>query len=97
MKTLNIQELLRRYKIDVDLFDIEDTFDVEDMAYKRKEILDKFDSLTQRQKKEFLDIDKKFMEYIPKIKEKYPRLYDLVIKSVNEDLKEKNLIITLKQ
>ena len=90
MKTLSIQDLLKRYKIDVELFNLEDTFDLENMAYKRRNILEKFSELTEEEKKEFLEIDKEFQKYIPEIKELYPRLYELVIEPVNKKLEKIN-------
>ena len=90
METLSIQDLLKRYKIDVELLNLEDTFDLENMAYKRKDILEKFNELTEEEKKEFLEIDKEFQRYVPEIKKLYPRLYELVIKPVNNKLEKIN-------
>ena len=88
MKTPTLHDLLERYKIDVELFNIEDTFDIENMAYKRKEIINRFNELTKKEKMEFLMIDSKFNTHVPEIKKRYPKLYELVIKPANEEKKQ---------
>ncbi len=90
MKTLNIQDLLKRYKIDVELLNLEDTFDLENMAYKRKYILERFDTLTEEEKNEFFRVDEKFQKHIPEIKKLYPKLYELVIEPTDKKLKKLN-------
>ncbi|NPA58518.1 MAG: hypothetical protein GXN94_04395 [Aquificae bacterium] len=83
-----MQTLLERYRIDVELFHIEDTFDIENMAYKRKEIIENFTRLSEKEKKEFFRIDSVFKKYIPQIKKTYPQLYELVIKPANSKIEK---------
>jgi len=56
---LNTQELLRRYKIDVEHINLEDTFDLENMFHKRQELIKRFDTLTLEELSEFLKLEKK--------------------------------------
>ena len=65
---LDTQELLRRYKIDVEFINLEDTFDLENMFYKRQELIKSFDTLTLEELSEFLKLEKEITKHIPEIK-----------------------------
>ena len=43
---LDTQELLRRYKIDVEHINLEGTFELVNVFYKRQELIKRFDTLT---------------------------------------------------
>ncbi len=92
MKTLNIQELLKQYKIDVkfieDFLD-NDPVEIQETFYRREEILKHFDDLTLKELKEFLNIEKLLEKYLIQIKNKYPLLYKKIVEPQNELLKTK--------
>jgi len=94
MKTQNMENLLEQYKVDVDFlkdFIGNDTVELQEIFYKRKEILENFEELTIKQLKTFLKTEKKLGKYLPEIKEKYPYLYEKIIQPENEILREKLL------
>ncbi len=68
---LDTQELLRRYKIDVEHINLEDTFDLENTFYKRQELIKRFNTLTLKELSEFLKLEKEIAKHIPEIKKKY--------------------------
>ncbi len=68
---LDTQELLRRYKIDIEHINLEDTFDLENMFYKRKELIKRFNTLTLKELSEFLKLEKEIAKHIPEIKKRY--------------------------
>ncbi len=92
MKIMNMQDLLEQYKIDVkyikDFMD-NDPVEIQEVFYRRGEILKNFDNLTWKEIKEFLSVEKKLSKYLKRIREKYPYLYEKIIESQNEDLKIK--------
>ena len=94
MKDLSIGDLLDKYKIDVEQFNIKDGSNIESiksMLYKRKKIVEIFeeriDKLSEEEKNqffEFLKVDDKFLEqHIPDIRAFYPELYELEIEPVD--------------
>jgi len=89
MKTLNTQEFLKHYKIDVEFIDLEDTFELEDLFFKRREIVKRFNSLTLDEIVEFFKLEKELANYLPEIKRRYKLFYDKVIKPTNYELQEK--------
>ncbi len=89
MKTLNTQELLKHYKIDVEFIDLENTFELEDLFFKRKEIVKRFNSLTLDEIVEFFKLEKELTKYLPEIKRRYKLFYEKVIKPTNYELQEK--------
>ncbi len=92
MRTMNMQNLLKQYKIDVkyikDFID-NDPVEIQEVFYRRGEILKNFDNLTWKEVKEFLSIEKELSKYIKKIRQKYPLLYEKIVEPQNEDLKTK--------
>ena len=72
---LDTQELLRRYKIDVEFINLEDTFDLENMFYKRQELIKRFNTLTLEELSEFLKLEKEITKHIPDIKRRYNLFY----------------------
>ena len=92
MKTLNMQELLKQYKIDVEFIEEfldNDPVEIQEAFYIREEILKNFDNLTWKELKEFLNTEKILEKYLNKIKQKYPILYEKIIEPQNELLKTK--------
>jgi len=93
-----MQDLLRQYKIDVknvkDFID-NDPVEIQELFYRRNEILKNFDNLTWKEIKEFLSIEKELSKYLKKIKQKYPLLYEKIIGPQNEDLKTKLIEVPL--
>ncbi|RUM62276.1 MAG: hypothetical protein DSY59_00515 [Persephonella sp.] len=92
MKTLDMQDLLKQYKIDVEFiedFIDNDPVEIQEVFYKRMEILKHFDELNWKEVKEFLKIEKLLDKYLPTIKEKYPLLYEKIIEPENKLLKNK--------
>ncbi len=92
MKTLNMQELLKQYKIDVEFIEEfldNDPVEIQEAFYIREEILKNFDNLTWKGLKEFLNTEKILEKYLNKIKQKYPILYEKIIEPQNELLKTK--------
>ncbi len=90
MRTLDMQELLKQYKIDVEFikdFIDNDDVEIEELFYRRGEILKHFDELTWKQVKEFLNNEKILDKFLYQIKEKYPLLYEKVIEPQNKLLK----------
>ncbi|SMP21201.1 hypothetical protein SAMN06264868_12232 [Venenivibrio stagnispumantis] len=92
MKIMNMQDLLGQYKIDVkyvkDFID-NDPVEIQELFYRRDEILKNFDNLTWKEIKEFLSIEKELSKYLKKIKQKYPLLYEKIVEPQNEYLKTK--------
>ncbi|MCW4574014.1 hypothetical protein OOJ74_08385 [Venenivibrio stagnispumantis] len=89
---MNMQDLLGQYKIDVkyvkDFID-NDPVEIQELFYRRDEILKNFDNLTWKEIKEFLSIEKELSKYLKKIKQKYPLLYEKIVEPQNEYLKTK--------
>ena len=87
-----MQNLLEQYKIDVkyikDFID-NDPVEIQEVFYRRDEILRNFDNLTWKEIKEFLSIEKELSKYLKRIREKYPLLYEKIVEPQNEDLKTK--------
>ncbi|GAB6073255.1 hypothetical protein JCM14244_16320 [Venenivibrio stagnispumantis] len=87
-----MQDLLGQYKIDVkyvkDFID-NDPVEIQELFYRRDEILKNFDNLTWKEIKEFLSIEKELSKYLKKIKQKYPLLYEKIVEPQNEYLKTK--------
>jgi len=92
MRIINMQDLLEQYKIDVkyikDFID-NDPVEIQEVFYRRDEILRNFDNLTWKEIKEFLSIEKELSKYLKRIREKYPLLYEKIVEPQNEDLKTK--------
>ncbi|MBK3332343.1 hypothetical protein GWK41_04585 [Persephonella atlantica] len=95
MKILNIQDLLKHYKIDVEHIDLDDTFELEDMFHTRKEIIKNFDKLHLDEVKEFLKVEKELSKYLPEIKNRYKTFYEKKVEPVNKELRNK--LKTLKE
>lgn len=93
MKTLNIQDLLRHYKIDVEHIDLDDAFELEDMFHTRSEIVKRLDTLSLDDVKEFLKVEKELHKYLPEIKKRYKLFYTKRVEPVNEELKNKLKIL----
>lgn len=95
---MNIQDLLEQYKIDVkyvkDFID-NDPVEIQELFYRRNEILKNFDNLTWKEIKEFLSIEKELSKYLKEIKQKYPLLYEKIVEPQNEDLKTKLIDILI--
>ena len=92
MKTIDMQELLRQYKIDVEFvkdFIGNDDVEIEELFYRRGEILKHFDELTWKQLKEFLNSEKILDKFLNQIKENYPLLYEKIVEPQNKLLKTK--------
>jgi len=89
---MNMQDLLEQYKIDVkyikDFID-NDPVEIQEVFYRRDEILRNFDNLTWKEIKEFLSIEKELSKYLKRIRQKYPLLYEKIVEPQNEDLKTK--------
>ena len=89
---MNMQDLLEQYKIDVkyikDFID-NDPVEIQEVFYRRDEILKNFDNLSWKEVKEFLRIEKELSKYLNEIKQKYPLLYERIVEPQNEDLKTK--------
>jgi len=86
---LDTQELLRRYKIDVEHVNLEDTFDLENTFYKRQELIKRFNTLTLEELSEFLKLEKEITKHIPEIKRRYSLFYEKVIEPATKELQEK--------
>ncbi len=86
---LDTQELLRRYKIDVEYINLEDTFDLENVFYKRQELIKRFNTLTLKELSEFLKLEKEITKHIPGIKKRYSFFYEKVIEPVTKELQGK--------
>ena len=93
MKTLNIQDLLKHYKIDVEHIDLDDTFELEDMFHTRSEIVKRFNSLNLDEVKEFLKAEKNLSKYLPEIKNRYKTFYEKKVEPVNKELRNKLKIL----
>jgi biotin-(acetyl-CoA carboxylase) ligase len=93
VKTLNIQDLLKHYKIDVKHIDLDDTFELEDMFHTRKEIVKKFNKLSLDEVKEFLKAEQELSKYLPEIKKRYKTFYEKKVEPVSEELKDKLKIL----
>ncbi|WP_457623973.1 hypothetical protein [Persephonella sp.] len=92
MRTIDIQDLLRRYRIDVEFigdFLDNDPVEIQEAFYKRDEILQEFDRLTWKELKEFLSIEKELEKILPEIRRKYPEFYQKIIYPQNEIIKTK--------
>jgi len=90
MKTLDMQELLKQYKIDVEFIEEfldNDDVEIEELFYRRGEILKNFDDLTWKQLKEFLNSEKTLDRFLNEIRKRYPRLYEKVVEPQNKQLK----------
>ena len=86
---LDTQELLRRYKIDVEYINLEDTFDLENVFYKRQELIKRFNTLTLKELSEFLKLEKEITKHIPEIKKRYSFFYEKVIEPATKELQGK--------
>jgi len=93
VKTLNIQDLLKHYKIDVEHIDLDDTFELEDMFHTRNEIVKKFNSLSLDEVKEFLKAEQELSKYLPEIKNRYKTFYEEKVEPVNKELRNKLKIL----
>ncbi len=92
MRTLNMQDLLKQYKIDVEFIEDfldNDPIEIQEAFYKRAEILKHFNDLTLKELKEFLNAEKVLEKHLSQIKQKYPLLYEKTIEPQNELLKTK--------
>ena len=93
MRILNIQDLLKHYKIDVEYIDLDDTFELEDMFHTRNEIIKNIDKLTLDEIKEFLKAEKRLSKYLPEIKIRYKTFYEKKVEPVNKELRNKLKIL----
>jgi len=84
---LDTQELLRRYKIDVEYINLEDIFDLENVFYKRQELIKRL--LTLEELSLFLKLEKEIAKYIPEIKKRYRLFYEKVIEPATKELQGK--------
>lgn len=92
MKTICTQDLLEKYKIDVEYimdFIGNDPVEIQETFYERGMLLDNFDNMTLKEIKEFLLIEKELSKYLHFIKKNYPLLYEKIIEPQNEKLKNK--------
>ncbi|WP_456383769.1 hypothetical protein [Persephonella sp.] len=89
MKTINTQDLLRFYRIDVEHIDLDDTFELEDLFFKRKALIERFNTLTVEEVIEFFRLEKQLQKFIPQVKKRYPRFYEKVIKPTTDELYKK--------
>ncbi len=92
MRTINMQNLLEKYKIDVEYikdFIGNDSVEIQETFYERGILLDNFDNMTLKEIKEFLAIEKELSEHLHSIKMNYPLLYEKIIEPQNEKLKTK--------
>ena len=93
MRIINIQDLLKHYKIDVEYIDLDDTFELEDMFHTRNEIVKNFNKLSLDEVKEFLKTEKELSKYLPEIKDRYKTFYEKKIEPVNKELRNKLKIL----
>lgn len=93
METLNIQNLLKYYKIDVEHIDLDDTFELEDMFHTRNEIVKKFNSLSLDEVKEFLKVEQELSKYFPEIKIDIKLFMKKKVEPVNKELRNKLKIL----
>ena len=93
MKILDIQDLLKHYKIDVEHIDLDDTFELEDMFHTRNEIVKNFNKLSLDEVKEFLKAEKELSKYLPEIKNRYRTFYEKKVEPVNKELQNKLKIL----
>ncbi|SMP23627.1 hypothetical protein SAMN06264868_1303 [Venenivibrio stagnispumantis] len=93
MKTLNMQDLLKQYKIDVEYIDLDDTFELEDMFHTRSEIVKNLDKLSLDEVKEFLKAEKELSKYLSEIKNRYKTFYKKNVEPINKELRNRLKIL----